>query len=186
MFIIIGGYSRLPPSCNERAFYAIKKSLRCDVTQTTPRDEADFCLPNSGNSPIIKNMSIRTHLYRVIPRLLVPFRNICNSSARRWTRWSGACSAMSIDSITNCRESSCTRWIKTNSPRRFRPPSKSLATVYSTRSCRKISSATLSATAGWRKVSNSYNIFTCIISALPPACAGSRVTDFDKGTYPNV
>ena len=26
-------------------------------------DEADFCLPNSGNSPIIKNMSIRTRLY---------------------------------------------------------------------------------------------------------------------------
>ena len=26
-------------------------------------DEADFCLPNSGNSPIIPRMSIRTHLY---------------------------------------------------------------------------------------------------------------------------
>ena len=29
----------------------------------THHDEADFCLPNSGNSPIIKHMSIRTHLY---------------------------------------------------------------------------------------------------------------------------
>ena len=29
----------------------------------THHDEADFYLPNSGNSPIIKNMSIRTHLY---------------------------------------------------------------------------------------------------------------------------
>ena len=29
----------------------------------THHDEADFCLPNSGNSPIIKNMSIRTRLH---------------------------------------------------------------------------------------------------------------------------
>ena len=29
----------------------------------THHDEADFCLPDSGNSPIIKNMSIRTRLY---------------------------------------------------------------------------------------------------------------------------
>ena len=29
----------------------------------THHDEADFCLPNSGNSPILKNMSIRTRLH---------------------------------------------------------------------------------------------------------------------------
>ena len=29
----------------------------------THHDEADFGLPNSGNSPIIKNMSIRTRLH---------------------------------------------------------------------------------------------------------------------------
>ena len=32
-------------------------------TTMTHHDEADFCLPSSGNSPIIKHMSIRTHLY---------------------------------------------------------------------------------------------------------------------------
>ena len=29
----------------------------------THHDEADFCLPNSGNSPIIPTMSIRTRLH---------------------------------------------------------------------------------------------------------------------------
>ena len=29
----------------------------------THHDEADFCLPSSGNSPIIKNMFIRTRLH---------------------------------------------------------------------------------------------------------------------------
>ena len=29
----------------------------------THHDEADFCLPNSGNSPIIPRMSIRTRLH---------------------------------------------------------------------------------------------------------------------------
>ena len=32
-------------------------------TTMTHHDEADFCLPKSGNSPIIKNMSIRTRLH---------------------------------------------------------------------------------------------------------------------------
>ena len=32
-------------------------------TTMTHHDEADFCLPNSGNSPIIPRMSIRTRLH---------------------------------------------------------------------------------------------------------------------------
>ena len=50
--------------------------------------------------------------------------------------------------------------------------------LFMTGSCRKISSATLSATAGWIKARIVYNIFISIISALPLTPAGGEATFF--------
>ena len=121
----------------------------------THHDEADFCLPNSGNSPIIPRMSIRTRLHIsgnpsvacAVQEYLQSFRPPMNALVGRMFR--------------NIYR------LNPELPRKFMhevnqdqlteeilPPSKSLATVYSTRSCWKISSATLCATAGWIKASN--------------------------------